>query len=219
MNNKKLKIHKDHIRTQFIGIGSLKSSIEKDGLIEPIIVDKDGNVVGGARRFKALGKKIKKDDIRIVESGDILRRQLIMELNRSDLNPMDLARALKKYQTRTKQSGRQCAKDLGIGYSFFRRSRKLVELPLEIQKQIYDGIVAPNSDVIRTYFKKNISSRDEWCEFSRDAQYLSIINSLTRIRTRVETSNFNKSDFNSVIAKLDELSNWVKLINKNRNES
>jgi len=216
MNNKKLKIHKDHIRTQFTGLDSLKSSIKKDGLIEPIIVDKDGNVIGGARRFHALNKRVKKSDIRVVDTKDVLRHQLLMELHHENLNTMDLARALVKYQQRTKQSGRKCADDLGIDQTFYRRTVKLTELPAELQHKIYTGEVAPSSHVVRRFWNKRDATYSDWKEFSKESQYSSIINSINRVRSRIEISDLDVNDLNIISDKLVKLTNWINMISKNR---
>lgn len=218
---KRIRESKDHIRTVKTDVKSLKKSIKKEGLIEQIVVNKQGVIISGSRRARALGDKIKDSDIRIVDvsTKDILRKQLVMELNKEDLNPMDLAYGLDKYKKKTRLSGRKCAKDLGVSHSYFRRMRKLVDLPADLKAKIRSGEVAPNSYLVREAFKKKSSDIDKWRDFERKRQYQSLINSISRMRYRIETSSLTYSDMDDIASRLQSLAAWVKVISKSRCEN
>jgi ParB family transcriptional regulator, chromosome partitioning protein len=82
-------------------IEELARSIEKNGLLQPITVRPDGAayiIIAGERRFRAcklLG--LEEVDV-IVYTGNLAKElQLIENINRADLNPMEVAMAYQKY--------------------------------------------------------------------------------------------------------------------------
>lgn len=83
----------------------LADSIEKNGLLQPILVKENGNdkkpgytLIYGERRFKAsklAGQKTIRAEIREIADDKILEMQVLENLQREDISPLDEARAFK----------------------------------------------------------------------------------------------------------------------------
>lgn len=112
LNNSKLKkidlediVLKDNVRKQYNDISELAGSIERDGQIQPVAVSKndDGtyNLIAGYRRFHAhkhlveQGKPFNQIEA-IIKNGNFEILQLIENIQREDLNPVELEAGLRK---------------------------------------------------------------------------------------------------------------------------
>lgn len=82
-------------------IAELAQSIAKNGLLQPITVRPDGQgyiIIAGERRFRAISSLGLPEVDCIVYTGNLAKElQLIENINRADLNPMEVARAYQKY--------------------------------------------------------------------------------------------------------------------------
>jgi len=83
------------------GIFELAQSIKRNGLLQPITVKKNGDgyiIVAGERRYRAVCSLEWETIECIVYNGDSAKElQLIENINRVDLNPMEVAEAYKSY--------------------------------------------------------------------------------------------------------------------------
>ena len=104
-------------------------------------------VVTGERRFRAAQHaKLSTLECKIAGEGvaeqDLRKTQLVENLLREDLKPLEEAHAIKAYKDSNSLTGKQAAKALGISESRVSRSLKLLTLPKEVQQQIEDGAVS-----------------------------------------------------------------------------
>jgi ParB/RepB/Spo0J family partition protein len=119
----------------------LAASIKSKGVIEPITVLYSDNgqyrIITGERRYKAskmAGLKEIPCIIRQVSEQDILTIQLIENLQRENLNPVEEALALKKLMDNgTKQ--KDAAKLIGKSQPYISQSLKILELPDKVLQE------------------------------------------------------------------------------------
>lgn len=141
-------------RTQFDedAIRSLAESIERDGLQHPPTgFDLNGktHITSGERRVRAhmlLGR----DEIPVYltdpPEDDVTRltRQLVSNLQRKDLDPIDQSNGIRTLMERARVTADATAKLLGLSPSSVSRSLKLLTLPDSLQAHVASGAIPPD---------------------------------------------------------------------------
>ena len=137
----------DQPRTQFKKeeIDELAASIEKDGLLQPILVRKleDGSyqIIAGERRWQASQVAgLKKVPIRIKEADDdqALELALIENIQRSDLNPIEEAYGYRRLMERRSMTQAEVAQAVSKGRSTVANALRLLDLPEEAQQLLFE---------------------------------------------------------------------------------
>lgn len=137
----------DQPRTQFKKeeIEELASSIEKDGLLQPILVRQmtDGNfqIIAGERRWQASKVAgLKKVPVRIKEVDDdqALELALIENIQRSDLNPIEEAYGYRRLMERRSMTQAEVAQAVSKGRSTVANALRLLDLPEEAQQLLFE---------------------------------------------------------------------------------
>ncbi len=147
-------------------IAELASSIDAHGLLCPILVraTEGGTfrLVSGERRLRAC-KSLGLDTIPAIldtqegEQSDILAKQLVENIQRSDLNPMERALAVGQLKERFSLSVREIAVKLGLSKSSVQRSMDLLGLPDDLQAALISG--APETKVVQLAKVADVSKR------------------------------------------------------------
>ncbi|MDO4399716.1 MAG: ParB/RepB/Spo0J family partition protein [Coriobacteriia bacterium] len=140
----------DQPRTQFIEeeLDELAESIRNNGLLQPILVrEVDGSyqIIAGERRWQACNKiGLKEIPVNIVEADDAksLTLAMIENIQRSDLNPMEEAYGYRTLMEREKLTQAQLATAVSKGRSTIANSLRLLELPEDAQKLLFDGEIS-----------------------------------------------------------------------------
>lgn len=137
----------DQPRTQFKKeeIGELAASIEKDGLLQPILVRQiaDGTyqIIAGERRWQASkAAGLKKVPVRIKEVDDdqALELALIENIQRSDLNPIEEAYGYRRLMERRSMTQAEVAQAVSKGRSTVANALRLLDLPEEAQQLLFE---------------------------------------------------------------------------------
>lgn len=136
----------DQPRTNFKKeeIEELASSIERDGLLQPILVRRQGKeyqIIAGERRWQACKSlNLKKIPIRIKEADDdkALELALIENIQRSDLNPIEEAYGYLRLMERKGLTQSQVAEAVSKGRSTVANSLRLLELPEDAQQLLFE---------------------------------------------------------------------------------
>lgn len=143
------------IRTQFDEgrIQGLAASIAESGLQQPVLCVKDGGgywLLDGECRLRAcllLGWT--EVPVLLAEEGlsdaDALARQLVCNLQRTDLNPIEKARGIHELMQRGGLTGEQAAKRLGLSAADVSRSLALLKLPPTLLEQVAGGTIAADA--------------------------------------------------------------------------
>ena len=123
----------------------LKASIKEKGILQPILVrEKDSGfeVIAGERRLKA-ARALKIENIpaivKKVTDQEALILALIENIQREELNPIEEAEAYRRLIEEFNFSHEAIAQSVGKERSTITNLLRLLKLPSEIQKSIYNG--------------------------------------------------------------------------------
>jgi len=129
----------------------LASSIRQSGIIQPIIVRRDGanyQIVAGERRWRAArlaGLAMVPVSVRDIPEGDdekALELALVENLQRQDLNPIEEAKGYRRFAEVFKRTQEQIAAAVGKDRSTIANSLRLLKLPADIQDEVSAGRIS-----------------------------------------------------------------------------
>jgi len=126
-------------------LNDLKASIKEKGVLQPILVrEKDGQheVVAGERRLKAvraLGLEEIPAIVKEVTDQEAFIIALIENIQREELNPIEEAQAYSKLINDFDYTQEEVAKSVGKDRSTISNLLRVLKLPPEIRKSVYDG--------------------------------------------------------------------------------
>ncbi len=127
-------------------LDELAHSIKAKGLLQPIVVrPRDGGeyeIVAGERRWRASQRAGIHDVpvlIREVSEGEALEIALIENIQRSDLNPLEEARAYGLLLEQFSYTQQQLAESVGKSRSHISNTLRLLTLPDSVRQQIETG--------------------------------------------------------------------------------
>lgn len=139
-------------RTEFEpqALEELKKSILSNGLIQPITVRRSGDLhyelISGERRlraFKEIGyKEIPAYIIKIDTAEAMIALALIENLQREDLNAIEVAQAYKKLMEECKLAPEEIAERVGKDRSTIVNFIRLLKLPKEVQEKLVKGDIS-----------------------------------------------------------------------------
>ena len=158
-------------------IEELAKSIEENGLLQPILINKTENgyiIIAGHRRTEAhkfLNKKfIKAIILNNQKDIELAKKSIVENLQRKDLNIIETAMALKKYKQDFNKKLDEIGIEIGKDKTFVSKILSILNLP----KMIVDDI------------KKNKSTQD--------VRALSMINAFSNNLKKLDMSNFSEHD-------------------------
>ncbi len=137
----------DQPRTNFKReeLEELASSIEREGLLQPILVrsigDSQYQIIAGERRWQAcklIG--LERVPVRIKEASDdkVLELALIENIQRSDLNPIEEAYGYRRIMERQGLTQAELAQILSKGRSTIANALRLLDLPEDAQQLLFE---------------------------------------------------------------------------------
>ena len=160
-------------------INSLANSIEKNGMLQPILVRAhkwDGNkyeIIAGERRWRA-AQKAQLHEVPIVlhnlSDEETLEAALIENIQREDLNPLEEAEGYNRLLKEFGQTQEKLSEVVGKSRSHIANTLRLLGLPAEIKKLLSKGkltagharalIGAENiNELATTIIQKNLNVR------------------------------------------------------------
>jgi ParB family transcriptional regulator, chromosome partitioning protein len=123
----------------------LKASMSREGLLQPLLVRKVGEgyqLVAGERRLRA-AKELGLDRVPalMVSVGDerLLELALIENIQREDLDPVELAKAYRQLMRSKSWTQDQLAEALGLNRSSVGNTVRILELPDDMQGSLVRG--------------------------------------------------------------------------------
>jgi len=126
-------------------LNDLKASIKEKGVLQPILVrEKEGQheVVAGERRLRAaraLGLEEIPAIIKEVTDQEAFVIALIENIQREELNPIEEAEAYRKLIEEFGYTQEDVAQSVGKDRSTISNLLRILRLPAEIRKSVYDG--------------------------------------------------------------------------------
>ncbi len=128
----------------------LQQSIAKDGLLQPIVVVEEGEffkLIAGERRFRSvknLGwERIAALVLHNIEEVELLRKSLVENIQRANLNPIEEAQAYKRLMDDYGYSLEDVAKEVAKDISTVSNAVRLLALPENIQRDLSQGLISP----------------------------------------------------------------------------
>lgn len=175
------------------GLAELASSIKELGIVQPLTVRKLGNdkfqIISGERRFKAsqiVGLKEIPAYIRIANDQAMLEMALVENIQRRDLNPMEIALSYKRLVDECNLTQEALADRVGKKRSSTANYLRLLTLPIEIQNALKEkkisfgharSLISIDDDEVKLYIldmiiKENLSVRkvEDLVRESKEAQ-------------------------------------------------
>ncbi|NUM53552.1 MAG: ParB/RepB/Spo0J family partition protein [Candidatus Hydrogenedentes bacterium] len=125
----------------------LADSIARDGVVEPIIVRRvngEYQLVSGERRVRAsilAGVASVPAIVRDVNDADMLKFGLIENIQREDLNAIELARGYEMLMREFGWTQEQCAEEVGKKRVTITNTLRLLNLPEDVQQAVIDGAI------------------------------------------------------------------------------
>ena len=130
-------------------LNELAVSIEQIGIIQPITIRKMNEdkfqLISGERRFRAaqiIGLEKIPAYIRIANDKKMLEMALVENIQREDLNPIEIALSYQRLIEETKLTQEQCSIRVGKKRSTITNFLRLLKLPEIIQKALIDGTIS-----------------------------------------------------------------------------
>lgn len=128
-------------------IANLAQSIKEHGIIQPIILMKNGDfytIVAGERRWRAaksIGMKEVPAIVMELSSKQLLEVSLIENIQREDLNPIEEAIAYKKLIEEFDITQEDLATKLGKSRTAITNSMRLLNLDKRVQDYLIEGVI------------------------------------------------------------------------------
>lgn len=127
-------------------IKELAETLDKDGLLQPIVVREDGEdhyeIIAGERRYRAANSLNWETIPAIVNNmndDQAASLALIENLQREDLNPIDEAKAYTNLMKLNDLTQTALAKDMGKSQSYVANKLRLLKLDDDVQKALIEG--------------------------------------------------------------------------------
>lgn len=147
----KIKPNSFQPRHQFSeeSIHELASTLDKDGLLQPIVVrEKEGNyeIIAGERRLRAAKQLAWAKIPAIVNNMDDSQAAslaLIENLQREDLNPIDEAQAYSNLMKLNNLTQTTLAQNIGKSQSYVANKLRLLKLTPKVQSYLVSGEISP----------------------------------------------------------------------------
>lgn len=150
LNINKIKANKKQPRKYFDEekLVLLSESIKEHGMIQPIIVQKDGEdycIIAGERRWRAAKKaSLKEVPVIVMDIADstVLEVSLIENIQRQDLNPIEEASAFKRLIHDFKLTQEELAKKIGKSRTSIANTMRLIHLDERVQQFLIEEILS-----------------------------------------------------------------------------
>ncbi|MFN3780808.1 MAG: ParB/RepB/Spo0J family partition protein [Candidatus Kapaibacteriota bacterium] len=189
-------------------IEELAESIKLNGVIQPITLRKidDGyQLISGERRIRAALKaglsKIPAFIIKVDEDYKMLEIALIENIQREDLNPIDLANGLKKLSEEFNLTQEEIAKRVGKDRSTITNLIRLLKLPIPVQDSLRKGEISIGHAKVLLSLADDDSIKQVWKKIIKDnlsvRETEKIISKFTsKSESFDKQSNIQKKDIN-----------------------
>ena len=154
----------------------LKNSIAEKGVIQPVTVREKNDryeLIAGERRLRAVKElgyeKIPAFIIEVDTDDEMLEMALIENIQREDLNPIDVARGYQRLIQELSLTQEQVAQKVGKERSTVANLLRLLKLPVEVQESLKRGEISmgharallgvENSDWLQEIWKRAVQRK------------------------------------------------------------
>ena len=148
LDPRQIQVNRAQPRSHFdeTSLAELATSIANDGILQPLVVRPNGDdgyeLVTGERRLRAaikIGMTTVPAVVRTIQEERLLMLALIENIQREDLNPIEMALAFRQIQQRNLWSQKQLSEHLGKKRSSIANILRFLDLEPEIQESLAIG--------------------------------------------------------------------------------
>lgn len=184
----------------------LSQSIIHNGLIQPIIVRKSDvygyELIAGERRLKAsklAGLKKIPAIIKTISTTESMQQSIIENLQRSDLNPIEEAKAYETLLQKNKMTHGDIANIMGKSRPYITNVLRLLQLPQELQLAVENGMLSQG----HARLLLSLSNKDEQFYWAKKitTNNLSVRQLEQSLKSKIKSSHHNKDIFREDIEK------------------
>ena len=186
----------------------LSQSISENGLIQPIIVRKSDiigyELIAGERRLRAckrLGMTEIPAVVKEVTDQESRKQAIIENLQRSNLNPIEEAKAYRNLIDELTYSHEELAKAMGKSRPYISNVLRLLQLPREIQTSIENGSLS-QGHARKQKSKKDTHVKDKEKELERSLGLPITLRYHKNHSGTIQIHFSTEEDFNRIINKL-----------------
>ena len=202
----KIKPNSFQPRRQFSeeSIHELASTLDKDGLLQPIVVrEKEGNyeIIAGERRLRAAKQLAWTKIPAIVNNMDDSQAAslaLIENLQREDLNPIDEAQAYSNLMKLNNLTQTTLAQNIGKSQSYVANKLRLLKLTPKVQSYLASGEISPRHGRCLV----GLSEKDQG-----------------RVLDEILANNLNVSDTEKIVKNVDQYFAGKKVKDKEKEQA
>ncbi|WP_294891400.1 nucleoid occlusion protein [uncultured Lactobacillus sp.] len=202
----KIKPNSFQPRRQFSeeSIHELASTLDKDGLLQPIVVrEKEGNyeIIAGERRLRAAKQLAWAKIPAIVNNMDDSQAAslaLIENLQREDLNPIDEAQAYSNLMKLNNLTQTTLAQNIGKSQSYVANKLRLLKLTPKVQSYLASGEISPRHGRCLV----GLSEKDQG-----------------RVLDEILANNLNVSDTEKIVKNVDQYFAGKKVKDKEKEQA
>ena len=129
-------------------LNELKESIEKNGLLQPIIVKKAVKgyyIIAGERRYRAFELLDRKEIPAIIKEmtdEEMMVFAVLENLQREDLSALEESESYKNLMDKMSLTQEELANKLGKSRPYIANSLRLLKLPTEIKNKLEQGLIS-----------------------------------------------------------------------------
>lgn len=181
-------------------LAELSESIKEKGLLQPILVRKSEHgyeIIAGERRFRACIKAGLSEVPVIVKDADdreSLEMALIENLQREDLNSMDVARVYRRFVDEFDYTHDGLAKKIGVERSSVTNYIRLLKLPSWIQDLIAEGKLTQGHGRVLITIDDEVEQRRYVDRILKEAISVRGLESIRRRKVATKSSPFGYAE-------------------------
>lgn len=185
----------ENVRKHFdaAAMKELTESIRHNGVLVPLLLAKNGKpgvyrLIAGERRLraaKALDLKSVPAQIVEADAAKLEELQVLENLHRADLGPIEEARAFKKLLENGKHTAETLAKQVDKSVKYVTRSVRLLELPRKAVSAIEKGTITPEHG--HQILRVPEDRRESLVEFAITPKWGGVIRTVHELASEIES--------------------------------
>lgn len=201
------------------GLAGLKASITAVGLQQPLLCTPEGDrwlLIDGMRRLlvcRELGWTrvpilVARDQ---VSAGDVLLRQLICNMQREDLTPIEKAEGIQQYMDMKGLTGGQAAVQLGQSAATVSRMLAVLRLPDPIKLEVAAGRIVADA----AYLLGRVNDPERQAEFAQELAHGRLTRDELQRQLRRTRPRGKRSDTTNRVTAVLDAGRSVTVVGKN----
>ena len=155
----------DQVRKDMGDIAGLKKSIQENGILQPLLIDKNNTLIAGHRRLQAAKElTLEEVPVQVIDVGKTKNAyinmapiiQLVENIHRKDLDPIEESDAYNEYMAKHKTTIEELSRRIGKTKEYIQRRVNLKNLVPEASKALKEKKIELGHALLLNQMKKNL---------------------------------------------------------------